>query len=80
MRVSELIQILSTFDQNAEVVINPDITKGRYKAAPGNRPKRFSYEPDYEVTERTVKLMGDAQDVICIGLAEEVGLLNPVNQ
>ena len=80
MKVSELIQILSTFDQNAEIVINPDITKGRYKAAPGNRPKRFAYEPDFEVTERVVKLMGTEQNVVAIGMTEEVGLLNPVNQ
>ena len=79
MKVSELMKLLSMYDGNAEVVINPDVTKGRYKSMPGNRPKRFSYEPEYELTERKVKLMGTEQDVICIGMGEEVGLLNPMN-
>ena len=80
MKVSELQKLLSMYDGDAEIVINPDVTKGRYKASPGNRPKRFSYEPDFELTERKVKMMGTEQDVICIGLGEEIGLLNPVNQ
>lgn len=80
MKISELMNMLSQFDPNAEIVINPDITKGRYKASPGSRPKRFSYEPEYELTERTVKLMGAEQDVVCIGIGEEIGALNPINQ
>ena len=80
MKVSNLIRLLQTFDQNAEVVINPDITTGRYKSMPQNRAKRFSYEPDSEITERTVRVNNVEQEVVCIGLGGEVGTVNPLNR
>lgn len=80
MKIHELIRLLQSFDPNAEVAINPDITVGRYKSMPQNRAKRFSYEPDSEITERTVRVMGEEQNVVCIGLGDEVGIVNPMNR
>lgn len=79
MKVRELQAILDRFDPEADVVINPDITVGRYKNSPGNRQKRFSYAPDYDITRRQVRMGTLIDNVICIGLAEEVGMVNPLN-
>lgn len=80
MKNRELIQILQTFDPDAEVVINPDVKYGKFKAMPQKRPRRHSYEPDAEVTERTVNVMGVQSKVVCIELGEDAGLVNPMNQ
>lgn len=80
MKVRELQAILDRFDPEADVVINPDITVGRYKNSPGNRQKRFSYAPDYEITKRQIRMGTFIDNVVCIGLAEEVGTVNPTNQ
>lgn len=79
MKTRELIELLRTFDPEADVVINPDITEGRYKNSPQNRSKRFSYAPSYDVTDRKVTIAGSTTQVVCIGLAEEVGMVNPLN-
>lgn len=79
MKVRELQAILDRFDPEADVVINPDITEGRYKNSLQNRSKRFSYAPSYDVTDRKVTIAGSAMPVVCIGLAEEVGMVNPLN-
>ena len=67
MKTRELIELLQTFDPEADVVINPDITEGRYKNSPQNRSKRFS------------TIAGSTMPVVCIGLAEEIGMVNPLN-
>ena len=65
MKVRELQAILDRFDPESDVVINPDIIVGRYKNSPGNRQKRFSYAPDYEITKRQIR-MGTIIDNVVI--------------
>lgn len=78
MTVSELIRQLETFDQNSEVVINPDIKDGKYKSNPGSRAPRYSYSPD-AITERSVLIGSIKENVVCIELGQGVGRVNPPN-